>query len=241
MKVVKGVTPSLHPENVKAIKGCDEESASYLKPVLAAFTEAYGSLSAIHEAKAEVNKNTAWTEDKKILEVAGLASKYQDRILMRFDSARTSLEAAHRAGEEALNEPVTQKSAVGAFSAEIRAHVKGLKASERLEFMLNSIKKGDDATSIAVIGAPPYLSGISDVDKLHLTRTYHKKNQPALSKRVDVMKSALILLEERTGLVFGEVQKALGANWEKVNRLRRANNATERALVLRDFDVDLYK
>jgi hypothetical protein len=46
------------------------------------------------------------------------------------------------------------------------------------------------------------------------------------------MRNARSLLEQRAGLIFIEVEKALGANWSVVQKLRKSRSEAESALLL---------
>lgn len=48
-----------------------------------------------------------------------------------------------------------------ALAAEVRAHIKGLKADERMKFVAQAIEAGDVPTVAAVLHAQPFLSGLS--------------------------------------------------------------------------------
>lgn len=58
----------------------------------------------------------------------------------------------------------------------------------------------------------------------------HEKQSPETSSRLKVMRSALDLLERRSGLVLLEVEKAVGGSWSKVQQLRATQGQAEKAL-----------
>jgi hypothetical protein len=55
---------------------------------------------------------------------------------------------------------------------------------------------------------------------------------PEQATRLRVMRDALELVEQRAGLVLTETEKALGARWNVVQKLRKTSSATEQALLL---------
>lgn len=61
------ITPSLHPENVTAIEGYGDDTASELAPTLTAFNVAYSNLIAIHDARTSAKTNPTWNVAQQIL------------------------------------------------------------------------------------------------------------------------------------------------------------------------------
>lgn len=225
------ITPALHPDNVKEIEGYDDETALVLGPTVTAFSEAYEAVRAVHNAREKAKTNPTWNEAQQIIATDDLAQKQFARIAHGFDSVRSNLEKGIAHLEQELSAPVTSRAA-GSISAEIRAHVKGLKSGERQAFIHKAISDGDEASATAVLGAPAYLSGFDpDMQKV-LLRFYHEQHSPRLARRLKVMLGAKSLIEERAGLVFGQLEKAVGAPPHKARALREAKNASERAFVM---------
>ena len=100
-------------------------------------------------------------------------------------------------------------------------------------------QKKDLQTLQALLGAPSYLSGLTDIEVQHYTRQLHEIQNPALAQRLKVMKNAATLLGERGGLVFREVEKAVGKPSHVIQKLRKAKNEAEQAFILKDQRVDL--
>jgi hypothetical protein len=65
-----------------------------------------------------------------------------------------------------------------------------------------------------------------------LLREYHTTHNPQTAKRLNVMKGALALIDQRSGLVFKEMEKAVGSTPAKVRALRDAKAAAEKAFVM---------
>jgi hypothetical protein len=76
------------------------------------------------------------------------------------------------------------------------------------------------------------LSGLSPQRQQHWTRKYRELTQPDVAKRLDVMKRALELAQKYAPLVHVETEKALGARWDVVQKLRKTSSASEQALLL---------
>lgn len=227
------ITPALHPDNVKEIEGYNDETALVLGPAVTAFSEAYEGIRSVLNAREKAKSNPTWNEAQQIIATDDLAQMQFARIAKGFDSVRVSLEKgiAHIEGE--LSAPVTSRAAAS-ISAEIRAHVKGLKLGERQSFIQQAVADGDDTSATAILGAPAYLSGFDANMQKVLLRLYHERNSPQLARRLKVMQGAKALIEERAGLVFGQLEKAVGAPPHKARALRDAKSAAERAFVMSD-------
>ena len=225
------VTPALHPENVKQIEGYDDETAPVLAPTMTAFDEAYQGIAKVHAAREQAKTNPTWNEATQVIMTDDLAQKMFARIAKGFDSTRANLEKgiAHLEGE--LTQPVESKAA-GTIAAEVRAHVKGLPTGERMKLIQQAIDDGDHIVATAVLGAPAILSGIDANMQKTLTRFYHERHNPATAKRLKAMQGAKALIEARSGLVFKELEKAVGAPPHKAKALREAKTAAEKAFVM---------
>ncbi|MCC6829606.1 MAG: hypothetical protein IT550_15395 [Novosphingobium sp.] len=227
------ITPSLHPENVTAIEGYGDDTASELAPTLTAFNVAYSNLIAIHDARTSAKTNPTWNVAQQILATDDYASKRLTQITQAFDAARHGLAAGIDNLEKELSEPVSSNAA-NPISAEIRAHVKAMKSTERLDFITHAIEAGDEVTAMAVLGTVPFLSGINGEMQDVLTRLYRRQSSPDKAKRLAVLTAAKDLIEDRGRLLFKEVERAVGASPSKVKALRDAKTAAERAFIIRD-------
>lgn len=227
------VTPALHPDNIKEIDGYDDDTAPYLGQVATAFSEAYEGIKAVWLAKDASLKNPTWNEAQAMIHTDDFAQKKLTRITKHFDSAMANLNKGIEAMEQQLAAPI-QHSGSSAIAAEIRAHVKTLSTEDRHKFLDEAQKVGDHTTLSAVLAAPGYLSGVSETERQVRTRLYHEASSPAVAKKLKAMKAARGMIEERSGLVFIGMQKAVGAPPHKVKALREAKSQAEAAFILKD-------
>lgn len=227
------VSPSLHADNVAQIDGYDDDTAQVLAPTMTAFDDAYQSITKVHDAREKARTNPTWNEAQQVIATQDYADKVFARIAKTFDSVRANLEKgiAHLEGE--LSKPVESKAA-GTIAAEVRAHIKGLSSGERMKVVQQAIDDGDHIVATAVLGAPAMLSGIDPKMQQTLTRFYHERHNPATTKRLKAMQGARDLIEKRAGLVFTELEKAVGMRPDKVKKLRDAKNEAEAAFILKD-------
>jgi hypothetical protein len=226
------VTPALHPDNVTQVDGYDEETAPVLAPTLTAFDEAYQGIQQVHAAREKAKSNPTWNEAMQIIHTQQLADKVLARVAKAMDGTRAALEKGIAHLEKELSQPVESRAS-HPIAQEIRAHIKSLPAGQRMPFIKEAIEADDHDTAQAALGTVSYLSGIDAKTQAILTRIYHEKASPLLAKRLKAMSGAKALIEERGGLVFGELEKAVGVSSHKVKQLRDAKDAAEQAFVLK--------
>jgi hypothetical protein len=227
------ISASLHPINVEKVDGYDEDTAPVLGQVMAAFSEAYSGLGAVHTAREAAKSNPTWNEAQQIIATQDLADKVFANVAKRMDGTRASLEAGIAHLEKEMMQPVESRAS-HPVSQEIRAHIKGLPSGDRMGFIKQAIDAGDHNTAQAALGAPAYLSGIEAGMQASLLRIYREKASPAMAKRLKAMTSAKALIEQRGGLVMKELERAVGLPPHKVQQLRQAKSKSEQAFVLKN-------
>ncbi len=228
------ITPSLHPENVKSIDGFDEQTAPYLAPTMTAFSTAYEGVRAVLAAKEAAAANPTWNEAQQIIHTDDFAQKHLTRITKSFDVTRSNLDKAIVALEQQLTTPIESKAAAS-IAGEIRAFVRDMPTEKRHAFIQQALDAADHVTLGAVLGSPPYLSGLDANFQAVYVRHYHERNSPELAQRLKAMKGAKQMIEERAGLVFESMARAVGAPPHKAKALREAKTAAEQAFVLKDI------
>lgn len=85
------------------------------------------------------------------------------------------------------------------------------------------------------LGAPCYLSGLSDIEHKHYTNMFHQKQSPDISAKLEVIRATQEKLKQAHPVILNELEKAVGANRHEIRRLREANSAAAEALVLKDL------
>lgn len=225
------VTPSFHPDTVRAIDAYDDDTASVLAGTEAAFSEAYIAVGRVHDAREAAKTNPTWNEAQQVIATQDLADKLTVNLAKRFDSATAGLTRVIEGLERDLSQPIEGRG-VGAMSAEIRAYVKGLPEGQQMGFIRNAIEAGDERTVGAVLGGVPYLSGITPEMQNVLIRLHHEKTNPRAAKQLRAAKAGLELIGERAGLLFGQMEQAVGAKQAKVQKLRAAKAAAEKSFVV---------
>lgn len=223
------ITPSLHVGNVHAIEGYDESTGPYVASCATALDTAYQGLAAIHDAKAAAEKNPTLTPEGRLLMVSKFADKKMDLMTRAFDIAMSNLSKGINDLSSMLSAPLTQAANAPVVSGEVRAHCKAMSAEQRGVF-LAELRASRDYTSLsAILGAPGFLSNLSDEMREVHVRLYHEARHPAEAKRLKVMQAAKDILDSRSGLIFSEIEKAVGAPRAKVNHLRDVTRRAEEA------------
>lgn len=134
--------------------------------------------------------------------------------------------------EQELSQPLESRAAV-TIAAEVRKYVKDMTVEARHKFLQQAIDDADHITASAVLGAPPYLSGLDANFQKTYTRMWHERTSPDLATKLKAVRGAKAVIEQRGGLIFKEVEKAMGAPWARVQALREGN---DKALAALKFD-----
>jgi hypothetical protein len=231
MEVGTLVTPSLHPQTVASLEDYDDDTKGELAQVVTAFDTAYKGVAQVFEAREKAKQNPAWTEAAQVIMTQEFADKVFAKVAGGFDKVSRNLTSGIAVLEKELSGPM-DTAAAGRFGREIRDHVKALPDGKRTGFVTAAIDRGDFDAAAAVLAAPAYLSGIDPAMQASLLRMWHVKQNPVKEKRLRAMQAALDLVGQRGGLVFKELERAVGAPPHKVKALREAKTAAEKAFVL---------
>lgn len=232
LPVDPNITPALHPGTLTGLEHFNDDTADAIAPAVQALTVAYQGLAAIAAARDAVIKNPTLNDAAKVLKIGDFASKQQEVITKAIDKARTTLGEGISSLERHLAAPL-QSSSVGTLSQEIRTHCASLSSKERFAFLDAALNRSDGTTLHAILGAPAYLSGMTNEEQATRTRMYHLQRDPLAAKRLDLMKTALGKLDNSGSLVFNGVTKAMGSTWVHVNTIRAATVAAEREFAVR--------
>ncbi len=237
MKVESGIVGTapysppidLHPGVIEGIEGF-KDFAGYLAPAQNAFSLAITSLKEIYDARQAAAKNRARTPEQVVLITASFAEKKQEAITRTFDKARNDLMSAANALDQSLSSPLEQQASAGSIPTEIRSYVSNLSTEERMKFMDDAIKHGRSKVLTSVLGAEPFLSGLSYEMHASLTRMYNEQRAPQAVARLKATQRAIDLIEQRGGLALVQVEKAMGGTWNEVKELRGMADAETKAL-----------
>lgn len=224
------VSLSLDPEVYREIEGYNDETRPFVDMVISAFNDAHQTVAKLWDARDAANGNPGWTEEQRILNVQRVAEKHRERVLKRFDLAHRDLVANITHTETELSRPLTERAGLGTLNGEVRAFARGLKRPERHALITEALEKDDGPTLEALLGAQPFLSGLSQADHEHYTRLYHEKKNPHLVRRLDVMNRFRERLDRIGPILREQFDKPVGAKPNIAGAIRAANDRAEAAL-----------
>lgn len=224
------ITPALDPEIYRAVPGYNDDTRGYVDDVVGAFNDIYVTLGRVHDARVHAERNPAWTPENRILIVGREAQKQKERVSRRLDRACEDLKKRIDHVEGELSRPLTERAALGTINAEVREYARGLDREGRAKLLSDAMAADDEPTLTAILGAQPFLSGLSHVDRDHYVRIYHEKKNPQLVARLDVMKAMAELAGRNSGLIHAQFEKAIGAKPHVVSNLAAADERARAAL-----------
>lgn len=230
------ISPALDPETYRAVENYNEDTRGYVDGVVNAFNDAYVTVGKIWDARKLADSNGAWNEQQKIMIVGKEADKQKDRVLTRLARAERDLTARITHTESELSKPLTERAGLGSLNTEVRSFARGLDHPQRHKFIMDAIESGDSPTLEAVLGAQPFLSGLTAGDHAHYLRTHHVRKNPQLVVRLDLMKRFMDLIERNGPVVHTQFAKATGAGPAQVSAVSLANDRAVAALNISPAD-----
>ena len=225
-----GPSVGLHPGTIEGLQVNGESlwtdaTKGYLKGAFDAFDTAHKAVEAIYTARRDVPMNRFASEDEYWVHLADLADRMKDRATKALDYAAKNLNTAVAQTRTALETPI-KSAATRPMSAEIRAHVAKLTVTQRNVLMREASRDVLDA----ILGAEPFLSGMSKVEHETYLKMYHERFSPEIAFRMKAMSHALEMIETRGPLVFPEAEKALGQSWTFIEVVRKRDAKMKAAL-----------
>ncbi len=241
MGVDTRISPSFHPQVIASMDEFDTDTQPVLQQAVDAFVSVYEGLGKVHDAKAAAEANTAWPENMRVIRVQEAADRSFARFAPQLDRVYANMKNGVELIEKQLTAPI-EAQAAHTIATQIRTHVKGLAERQgtstldkrpgqsAIGFVQAAIQKGDALTVSAVLGAPSYLSGLTDEMHAMLLRQWHEKANPQAAKRHRAMLSVMEIIRNRGTLLHAELEKLVGASPAHAKALRDRNAAAEKAL-----------
>lgn len=227
--VLSHVSPALDPETYR-VEGYNDDTRQFVDCVVNAFSNIYQTAGKAHEARRAADRNPGWTDEQRVLIVSKEIEGARQRAVTRLANAERDLRANIAHTEKLLSEPLTERAGLGSLNGEVRAFARGLDRAERTKLITEALANDDEMTLTAILGAQPFLSGLSQVDKDHYLRLFHEKKNPHLVRRLDVMNRVLEKLERNGPVVQLQFEKAIGAKPSVVANLNRLEGEAKAAL-----------
>lgn len=220
------ISPTLHPGISGEIADYDDDTRPLLGATETAVSEAFNALKSIHDAKAAAATNPTLNEFAQLIAVDNHAEKRMAKVYASWSRTVDVLNANIAAMEKDLYAPVESK-ATRTLSTEVRQHFAGLKDGPRMNALRKAIEAGDETTATAVLGAPCYLSGMSEELHAEYLRDWHNAQRPVEAKKIRAMRQAADMLNERYKLLTAAHRDAVGVI-EQTEEGRRGEKITVR-------------
>jgi hypothetical protein len=201
-------TPSTDPGAITGLAGYDDDTRGAVAGVVNALGDLHKAQAQVIAARDAARSDVTLTDAAAALKVAAFADKVCEPATRKLDTAYKALEQSALQLEGDLKKSVGY-AATGSFTAEIRAHVKGMSSSQRMQFLSEAVSRGDVVALGAVLGAPPYLSGLSAEIQAATLERHNLQRDPTGAKRLAFMRLAMekvrmagtAFLASREGLV----------------------------------------
>ena len=198
---------SLHPDNIAALDGVDDDTRVFVNPAAEALEAAHTYLGSIYDVREAAFSDPTLTEPAALLKTDDHAMSKLEGVTRKLDGTVAQMGKTIKAYEAQLVAPVKEKAGA-VVSTEIRAHLKA--ARNRIDIVRQAIKDGDDDIAASALGAPAILSGLTPEIHSVLLREYHEVRQPVVAKRVRALTAARDYLERHGPQVLKESIKAVG-------------------------------
>ncbi|HEX7822299.1 MAG TPA: hypothetical protein VF463_16955 [Sphingobium sp.] len=208
------ISPTLHPGIVGVIADYDDDTRPVLGQTETAVSEAFKALQSIHNAKEGAALNPSLNPFEQLVAVDDHAIKVMNKVYGTWSRTVDTLNNNITAMEKDLYAPVESKAS-RAMATEIRQHFARLENDgQRMNALRKAIEAGDETTATAVLGAPSYLSGLSEELHAEYLRDWHNAQRPIEAKKVRAMRDAADMLNDRYKLLTKAVETAVGVHDE---------------------------
>ena len=207
------ISPTLHPGIAGEIADYDDDTRPVLGQTETAVSEAFKALQSIHNAKEGAKLNVTLNDFEQLVAVDDHATKVMNNVYGSWSRAVDTLNNNITAMEKELYAPVESKAS-RTMATEIRQHFASLEMGPRMNALRKAIEAGDETTATAVLGAPPYLSGLDPDMHAEYLRDWHNAQRPVEAKKIRAMRAAADMLNDRYKLLTKAVEKAVGVHEE---------------------------
>jgi hypothetical protein len=170
--------------------------------------------------KALGDIQSVWTKFKEMAdgpmpraELARHADAAMKRVSKAIDETNTALVADLGGLRDRIDAALTPR-VEPALAVQIRDHHRALSTTARFERLRAAIEAGDSTTVSAVLGAPPYLSGLDDAAMATLRAAAERKVAPDLAAQRDRTERDLALMRRAAERLVATITP-LVAGWQQ--------------------------
>lgn len=209
--------PTYQAENITSLEGYDEHGAG-LSLAVSAFEAMNAAVASIIEARRKSDLDpTLHNEKAKVLKVSLYSDKLTETALKQADAAHRTIQAQIKVVQGELQRAV-EASTTSQLATEIRAHCKSQPSA--VQFVSQLIASRDARSVSAVLGAPAFLSGLTEEMKTALTHKWNAERDPTLTGKLSLLEKASERLERAGALLPATMERAMGVKYPLINRLR---------------------
>jgi hypothetical protein len=122
-------------------------------------------------------------------------------------------------------------------NGEVRAHAKSLNTPKRNQLINDALNERDEVTLCAILGGPPYLSGLTKAESQYFTPRFQDLTNPLLARRFDVLTKVREKVKKSFPIIELELWKSVGINRAQLDSLRKSSKAASDALIFKEFNV----
>lgn len=201
-----------------------------VRDIVAAQGRARKSLESIHRFHELAMTNPNETPVANMRASKLHAEKKQAEALAVIDAQRKRTRAEVTRMQSEIDASLERGALKWPFAAETRQHVKSLPADKREAFVADALARGDTLAAGAVLGVPPYLSGLTEATQAVYLHRYKAEAFPDYMKRIESLTEAQEILDAGGASILdavgGLVNEAELAKAEKHAALMREAEAS---------------
>lgn len=221
---------SLAPGNITGLQEYDAEmDAGLVAPAVDALAAMHDTSIKVITAREAARADVTMTEAAKLIAVDDLHGRLWSVPARKVDAALATLGKQIAHFEAALHAPLQATSSTH-LASEIRAHVRGLTLGERQSLLTEAINEGDAVTAGAVLGAVPYLSGLTNELQSAFTHQWNVARQPDTARKLALLRKVHEKVQIAGGAFIGSFDKLIGAPQAKVQQIRAQQARTRKAI-----------
>jgi len=228
------ISPTIAAELVTSLPGF-EAHQGYCQGAERFMKIARQQIEDIHATKEVVSRDRTQTPEARAMMIGQKADKLERHLFEQWTSKIDALEKAAAFIRSELARPLEARANTTQTNTEVRAYCKSLTIDEREKFLNEAMGDNDLTTLGAVLGSPPYLSGLSKEQQQFYTTKYNQLTNPQLQERLDLLETIQKRIQPVFNIVKDELWKTAGLNRDHLQALQDGSKAAKDAIIVKDF------
>jgi hypothetical protein len=228
------MSPSLNEESVLSLSS-DEDERGYLRDASDYLANTRSTLEKIDSAYRALIVDKSLTPDQRTLKLEKATSDAYQKAYVGHAKAMDALTRKISFTEGELSKPLEAQAATPR-SLELRGVLRGLKSEERSSLIRAAIfaeKPTANQLEIlqSVLGANSIVTGVSEVEQAVHIRTFNERTQPALSRRLNLMRKSLDILSSiKPATLVSNYEGAMRSKFSRASSIRGISEKSQAAL-----------